>query len=381
MADPISLWLMGGKMMYDASKNNPGADLGQQDGEYSNELNPYQKRTLSGKYSAEDEAYYKATGIDRARGAYGTPETGVAHDKYGRAFRSDLDSWYGAQSKKLGITPVEYGETSTFGGVNVGPAVRLNRKEELATKAKLNALGDQLWATAKGEGPSIAGMQMQANTEQALAANRAAAAGVGRMNAGLAMRTLGQQQSQALSSAAMGSAALKMQEAQAAQQAYGGLMSNMRAQDFAAAAKQADYQHATDLAQAGFSQQAQLASMDALNRAVAARAQLGIQNNQLGLSQRGMDTADAQWWFGQRFAANQADREAAMRAWAMGKGQGNIDRDFGWRADQAEMQRKAAQQAAMAQGFGAVAGYLGSSNNQQSAPGTDFGSRAAAMGY
>lgn len=345
--------------MASMSNNNPGADLGQTDGDYSDQHTPHAKKALADKAKALNDAHYAMYGTEMGNAYDGSGSTGVAFDKYGRAYRSKLDAALFGLGQRKGPQVGDYGALSLMSGSAKVDPTRLSRGDELAMRGKQLELAGQLGLAAKGEGPSIAGMQMQQNTEQTLAANRANAAGLGRLNAGLAMRSLGQQQSQALSSAAMGSAVLKMQEAQAAQGQLGGLLSGMRGADFAAAAKQADLSASERMANAGFEQQAAMGNVDATNRYEAARAQFGLGKAGLSLQDQAQRDAMTQYLMGSEFAANQADREAAMRAWAMGKGQALAQGQFDWQKAQAERMWDAQKWAATAGAAGKGAEMAG----------------------
>lgn len=345
--------------MAGASNNNSGADLGQQDGDYAPTHSEKRRKEIAERMRLANEAYYNAYGTELGNAYDNSGNSGPAFDPYGRAYRSKLDAAMFGLGQRKGPSVGEYGSLATMSGSAKVDPTRLSRGDELAMRAKQLELAGMLGATAKGEGPTIAGMQMQQNTEAALAANRANAAGLGRMNAGLAMRSLGQQQSQALSSAAMGSAALKMQEAQQAQGQLGGLLSGMRGADFAAAAKQADLSASERMANAGFEQQAAMGNVDAANRYEAAKAQFGLGKAGLSLQDQAQRDAMTQYLMGSEFAANQADRDAKLRSWMAGKGQGLAQSQFDWQKQQAERMQDAQRWAAMAGAAGKGAEMAG----------------------
>lgn len=371
--------------MAGASNNNPGANLGQQDGDYAPEHSEKQRKALAEREKAYNDASYNFFGVEAGYRYDGSGNSGAAFDPYGRAYRSKLDAAMFGLGQRKGPQVGEYGSLATMSGSAKVDPTRLSRGDELAMRAKQMELAGMLGATAKGEGPSIAGLQMQQNTEAALAANRANAAGLGRMNAGLAMRSLGQQQSQALSSAAMGSAALKMQEAQQAQGQLGGLLSGMRGADFAAAAKQADLSAAERMANAGFEQQAAMGNVDAANRYEAAKAQFGLGKAGLSLQDQAQRDAMTQYLMGSEFAANQADRDAKIRAWMAGKGQGLAQSQFDWQKQQAERMWDAQKWAATAGAAGKGAEMAGNWYTSQQGGGGGGGSAfekyASGFGY
>lgn len=303
-----------------------------------------------------NEEYFRATGI--MPGGYGT-QGQLESDPYGRGYRDSLTAAMMGLGQRKPLSMADYGPLATMSGPAQVQATKLARADEMAMRGKQLELANMLGLAAKGEGPSIAGMQMQANTEQALAANRAAAAGLGRVNAGLAMRSLGQQQSAALGQAAMGSAMLKMQEAQQAQASLGGLLGGIRAADFSAASRQAELDAAQRMANAGFSQQTSMANMDAANRYEAAKAQYGLGKAGMSMQDQAQRDSLMQWIMGQQFAQNQADRDAKLRAWAAQKGVGLQQQGLDWQKEQADRLASAQQWAATAGMVGKGAEMMG----------------------
>jgi hypothetical protein len=143
------------------------------------------------------------------------------------------------------------GTNQLAGGFNAGP------QQEQTRGLQMN-LANQLQQQAAGQGPSVAGMQLQQGLQQQLMQQRAQAASMGGdVNPYLAQRQLAEQGAQAAQATNAQAAMARTQEQMNAQGALGGLTSGMRGQD---------------LNVAGMNQQQALAN-----------AQLGQQARQFGM--------------------------------------------------------------------------------------------------
>jgi len=174
----------------------------------------------------------------------------------------------------------QLGNTAQAGGAQIGPTstyggAQLNAGQYNSTFGQEQALANQLGAQARGEGPSIAQVQAQqqasSNMQQQAAllgsqrgSSNAAQAQTAALTAGAAA------QQQAAQQAVLG----RTQEALTAQGQQGQLLGSMnqQAQGFAGT-------------NASMQQQAQLASMGAINAQNLAQAQMGQQNQQFNVGQ------------------------------------------------------------------------------------------------
>lgn len=107
------------------------------------------------------------------------------------------------------------------------------------TRTRQGALASMLEQQARGEGPSIAQMQLQRGTDAALAQAMALGRSQTGQGAGLAQRNIAQQQAQIAQQAASDSALVRMQEQLGARSALGGLLGGIRGQDIDTASTRA----------------------------------------------------------------------------------------------------------------------------------------------
>lgn len=162
------------------------------------------------------------------------------------------------------------------------------RGQQLAAISRLND-------ASQGKGPSAAGAQLQQGVDASLRAQQAMAASRSTGGSGaLAARSVANQGSAMQGQAALQAAVLKAQEQQAAQAQYAQALQGMRSQDFQSAAAQAQLNQQTNLANAGFLQQA------------------GLANQQAALTQTGLNDAQMRALLGMQMSSEEADREAMM---------------------------------------------------------------------
>lgn len=140
------------------------------------------------------------------------------------------------------------------GHFNAGP------QQEQTRGMQMN-LANQLQQQAAGQGPSVAGMQLQQGLQQQLMQQRAQAASMGGdVNPYLAQRQLAEQGAQAAQATNAQAAMARTQEQMNAQGALGGLTGQMRGQDLGVAGM--GQQHA--LANAQMGQQARQFGMEGM---------------------------------------------------------------------------------------------------------------------
>lgn len=213
----------------------------------------------------------------------------------GRAMAGDLRK----QAKGIATDP----SRRSYGVQNAevsGPDLRGDR----AMAAQQQATADRLSRAADGSGPSIAHAQYQQGLDTAIKSQMgAAAAGNG---GALAMRQAQNQAGAMQQAAALQSAQIRAQEQQAAMQQLAALQGQMRAQGMQGT--QLEQQAA--MANAGFLQQARLATaQDRLNWAQTNDAQARAYN-QMAMAQYG------------------ADRDATFRAWEMRRRAAEVDNNI-----------------------------------------------------
>jgi hypothetical protein len=131
------------------------------------------------------------------------------------------------------------------------------------SRGQLEALAQALTARSQGRAPSLAELQMNQGLSSAISAQRAQAASARGVSPGMAQRLAAQGIASAQADIAGQGAMLRAAEQAQTEQALGGLLSGMRAQDLGVATSQAGLQQQTNLANAGFTQQANLANQAA----------------------------------------------------------------------------------------------------------------------
>lgn len=109
------------------------------------------------------------------------------------------------------------------------------------TRQAQMGLMQQLQAQARGEGPSLAQLQLQRGQESAMANAMAMGASQRGANQAGALRNIGAQQAGIQQGLAADSAALRLQEQMQAQQMLAGLTGQMRGQDIGAAGQQTQF--------------------------------------------------------------------------------------------------------------------------------------------
>lgn len=204
-------------------------------------------------------------------------------------WNSGMQNMLGAttgQAAQMGYTnagaPSNLGATSTYGGANI------NQAQFNQSYGAEGALANQYGQMAAGNGPSMAQLQAQQSAQQGLA-NQMAMLGAqrGSSNPGMAAYQAQQLGAQGMQQAAQQAVQGRTQEEMSALSSQGSLLGNMNNQASQFAGNQAQ-----------LTQQAQLASMGAINSQNATQAQLNQQQQQYqaGLYQQ----------------ANQANLQASM---------------------------------------------------------------------
>jgi hypothetical protein len=147
-----------------------------------------------------------------------------------------------------------------------GQKVDETRSDEF--RAKQLSLAQALEKQMNGEGPSLAGIQFQQDTDRAIKQQMAFAASNRNVNRALSGRQAMQNQAQLSQNAAQESAKQRFAEQLAAQQQLGTVVGQGREQDLNVA-----------MANAGFSQQANVSNQSAFNQALITQAGLNQQAN------------------------------------------------------------------------------------------------------
>ncbi len=120
---------------------------------------------------------------------------------------------------------------------------QINQGASNEVRGRQMTLADQLTAQAAGQGPSLAGMQLQQATNRNLAQAAAlASSGRGGAQGGLGMRQVQNQQADIAGQAARDAAILRVQEQMQARESLGGLLNQTRGTDATLALNQAQIQ-------------------------------------------------------------------------------------------------------------------------------------------
>lgn len=120
---------------------------------------------------------------------------------------------------------------------------QINQNPSNEVRGRQMTLADQLTAQAAGQGPSLAGMQLQQATNRNLAQAAAlASSGRGGAQGGLGMRQVQNQQADIAGQAARDAAILRVQEQMQARESLGGLLNQTRGTDVNLASQQAQIQ-------------------------------------------------------------------------------------------------------------------------------------------
>lgn len=120
---------------------------------------------------------------------------------------------------------------------------QINQGASNEVRGRQMTLADQLTAQAAGQGPSLAGMQLQQATNRNLAQAAAlASSGRGGAQGGLGMRQVQNQQADIAGQAARDAAILRVQEQLQARESLGGLLNQTRGTDVSLATNQAQIQ-------------------------------------------------------------------------------------------------------------------------------------------
>lgn len=166
-------------------------------------------------------------------------------------------------------------DVKNFDAAQIGPVREIagqkvdeTRADEFRTKQL--TLAQALEKQMRGEGPSLAGIQFQQDTDRALKQQMAFAASNRNVNRALSSRQAMQNQAQLSQNAAQESAKQRFAEQLAAQQQLGSVVAQGREQDLGVATTNA-----------GLAQQAGLSNQAAFNQALIAQAGL---NQQAGLA-------------------------------------------------------------------------------------------------
>lgn len=215
------------------------------------------------------------------------------------------DQLFGAGAPSAAVAPpapVTYGGTAMdYAGAMQRADMRdaplanyslADQDRALAMQARQDQLLEleRLRATARGEGPSAAAIQMQAAQEQAAAnAANVAASARGTSGQGLATREAIRAQMQGAQTSARDTAIIRAQEALQAQQAATALASGMRGQagqERGMSQQQAQFQAQQQLAGRGMNDQRALALLQAQIEEEKARAGVAGSNEDRSLSAR-----------------------------------------------------------------------------------------------
>lgn len=190
----------------------------------------------------------------------------------------------GAQAAKLGmrsyIDPAQLGDANQMTAAQLAEAERIQAAKLAQDQQEFRA-GQQdfiaaLQKQAAGQGPSLAGMQLQDARNQQIETAMALAASQRGLGAGQGLRSIAEQTQNANQFAAREAARARIAEQLSAQQLLGGALSGARAQDIGFAE-----------AQAGLEQQAALANQSAANQfalAQGAMSQEAAARNQAALN-------------------------------------------------------------------------------------------------
>lgn len=212
-----------------------------------------------------------------------------------------------ARPESVSLGPVREIEGSQIGNIERVATPLLDTSQSGEFRQRQMSLADQLQAQARGEGPSLAQMQLQRGTDQAIGNQLAfARSGRGMANPALAMRQAQQQIGSIGQAQALDAAMARLQEQRTAQQQLGGLLESGRGQDVkletaqgelgltASLANQAAF-NANQQRQAELNQSASLSNQQAYNTGLGQQAGLNQESalayanalNQTNLAQGG----------------------------------------------------------------------------------------------
>lgn len=213
-----------------------------------------------------------------------------------------------------------------LGPVATSDAANINKAPQEQFRNQEMSLASALQAQAAGQGPSLAQSQLQQGTDRNIAQALAMQASMRGQTAGQGLRNIAQQTSQLNSQAARDSAALRMQEQMNAQQQLAGVLGQGRSADIGLATSQAgltqqaglanmDAKNQANLQQGQLNQGVQLANVQSQNQTNAANLQSVLNNNQMNndmkkfylTSQMGMTDAEANRALGYAGQAIQQD--------------------------------------------------------------------------
>jgi len=165
---------------------------------------------------------------------------------------------YGQMAQQRAATPM----MQAGAGPQVSAAT-INQSPQDQFRQGQSALATQLMQQAQGQGPSVAGAQLQAGMDQAMQNQMAALASQRGMNAGLAGRLVAQQGADQQAKLAQQAGLMRLQEQNQAQQQLGQALAQGRAQDIGLATTQAEMQQQAGLAGAQMQQARDLANLQA----------------------------------------------------------------------------------------------------------------------
>lgn len=257
-----------------------------------------------------------------------TPDESKFQDPGSKAFQDEL-------ARRMGT--VDAREAPQAGGTWIMTGAHADGAQmDPATKAAILAqrklMADQFMAAMKGEGPSLANMQLQKGLDDSLHAQQAAAASLrGKANTNLAIRSIGAQAGVAQQNAAGMSAMQRYQEQLQAQQSLAALTNSMHGQEMAEVGEA----NKIGLANAGFAQQASLANKEGYDQA-------NLANLQAKLQAMGMNDAQIRAYLSMGAAQRQADREGAIDYEKTKMGQNNKQTELEMAAEADARRRKQA---------------------------------------
>lgn len=171
------------------------------------------------------------------------------------------------------VDPYERSARAALGSATSADSARIDRSQDAQGRAAQLAFISSLQDQAAGRGPSLATLQMRQGMDRAQAQAMGAAQAMGGSSA-LAQRNLAANQAQAARQAGLDAAALRTQEQLNAQGQLGNAVAALRGQDAQLATSQA-----------GFDQQANLATADAQNRRTLQQGQMDLANTQFNATQ------------------------------------------------------------------------------------------------
>lgn len=198
-------------------------------------------------------------------------------------------------------------QAPTMQAAVVGPAAQVDASQQGEFRGQQSALAQALMAQANGQGPSLAQNHLRQATDRSLAQALALGASQRGAGAGSALRNIANQQSAISGQAAADSANLALTEQMGARNQLGQVLAGARGQDLALAGQNAQLASQTQLAQAGFTQ-------DAAGR-----------NQDAGLRQQALNDNLVQFYTAQGLSLAQAQQQARMQLAQLQVSQQGID--------------------------------------------------------